>query len=68
LHFLTGMLGLGQVEGQALSHQRAGSTSPGPGALPDHGTVKYRGTTYGVSSFAAATGAGQARIYLLVHP
>jgi hypothetical protein len=49
------------------SRQLAGSTRPGPRALPDQGTVSYRGTTYGVSSFTAATGAGQARIYLLVH-
>ena len=50
------------------SRQLAGSTRPGPRTLPDQGTVDYRGATYGVSSFTATTAAGQARIYLLVHP
>jgi hypothetical protein len=50
------------------SRQLAGSTRPGPGTLPSSGTVVYRGRTFGVSSFTAATAAGQARIYLLVHP
>jgi hypothetical protein len=64
----TGPLTGGLIYIRSGFRQLAGSTRPGPGALPDHGTVNYRGTTYGVSSFAAATGAGQARIYLLVHP
>jgi len=33
--------------------QIAGSTQPGPPALPESGTVRYRGTTYGVTSFIA---------------
>ena len=48
------------------SRQLAGSTRPGPPRLPSHGAVKYRGVSYGVSSFAAPTAAGQLRIYLLV--
>jgi hypothetical protein len=50
------------------SGQLAGSTRPGPRTLPSRGTVRYRGTTYGVASFTTATAVGQARIYLLVHP
>jgi hypothetical protein len=50
------------------SHQLAGSTRPGPSALPSRGTVSYRGRTYAVSSFTTATTVGQARIYQLVHP
>jgi hypothetical protein len=48
------------------SRQLAGSTHPGPGQLPDRGTVRYRGLLYGVSSFAAPTEVGQVRIYQLV--
>jgi hypothetical protein len=48
------------------AHQLAGSTQPGPPRLPDHGSVRYRGVTYGVSSFVATTAAGSARVYLLV--
>jgi hypothetical protein len=33
--------------------QIAGSTEPGPPGLPESGTVRYRGTTYGVTSFVA---------------
>jgi hypothetical protein len=33
--------------------QVAGSTQPGPPALPESGTIRYRGTTYGVTSFIA---------------
>jgi len=46
--------------------QLAGSTQPGPPHLPDHGSVRYRGVTYGVSSFPARTVAGSVRVYLLV--
>lgn len=50
------------------SHQIAGSTQPGPPRLPAGGTVRYRGVSYGVSSFLANTPAGQARVYQLVVP
>jgi hypothetical protein len=42
--------------------QIAGSTQPGPPALPESGTVRYRGTTYGVTSFIAQTPAKPTRI------
>jgi hypothetical protein len=48
------------------THQLAGSTQPGPSRLPEEGAVKYRGVTYRVSSFAATTASGPARVYLLV--
>jgi hypothetical protein len=48
------------------SHQVAGSTQPGPPRLPDHGTVRYRGVPYAVSSFLAGAAPGQVRVYLLV--
>ena len=48
------------------AHQLAGSTQPGPPRLPDQGSLRYRGATYGVSSFAATTAAGPVRVYLLV--
>jgi hypothetical protein len=48
------------------SHQLAGSSQPGPAKLPSRGTVSYRGSSYGVSSFTAASEAGQVRIYQLV--
>jgi hypothetical protein len=35
--------------------QIAGSTHPGPPALPESGTVRYRGKIYGVTSFIAQT-------------
>jgi len=50
------------------SRQIAGSTHPGPRNLPELGTVRYRGATYGVFSFAAATPAGAVRVYQLVRP
>jgi hypothetical protein len=50
------------------SSQLAGSTRPGPRALPEHGTVIYRGATYGVFSFMTATQVGRVRIYQLVAP
>jgi hypothetical protein len=46
--------------------QLAGSTRPGPSHLPARGTIKYRGTTYGVFSFRARVPNGTARVYLLV--
>ena len=48
------------------SAQLAGSTRPGPARLPASGTVKYKGATYRVSSFAAPTSVGSARIFALV--
>jgi hypothetical protein len=52
------------------ARQIAGSTRPRPGALPDSGTVRYRGVTYGVTSFtvkAASKGVRVAvRVYELV--
>jgi hypothetical protein len=46
--------------------QLAGSTRPGPPRLPTAGSVRYRGVSYGVSSFQALTAVGQVRIYQLV--
>jgi hypothetical protein len=51
---------------RAGSHQLAGSSRPGPANLPSKGTVRYRGSSYGVSSFTAASEAGQVRIYQLI--
>jgi hypothetical protein len=42
--------------------QIAGSTEPGPPALPESGTVRYRGTTYGVTSFIAQDPAKPTRV------
>ena len=42
--------------------QIAGSTQPGPPALPESGTVRYRGTTHGVTSFIAQTPAKLTRV------
>jgi hypothetical protein len=50
------------------SRQLAGSSRPGPAGLPSRGTVRYRGSTYGVSSFTAPSQAGRVRVYQLVHP
>jgi hypothetical protein len=54
---------------RAGARQIAGSTQPGP-PLPDSGTVRYRGVTYGVTSFAAQTSGKPAhasmRVYELV--
>jgi hypothetical protein len=63
-HTLTG----GLVYARSGSHQLAGSTSPGPSRLPDRGSVRYRGRTYGVSSFSTHTSVGPVRVYLLVAP
>ena len=48
------------------SRQIAGSSHPGPPRLPVEGTVRYRGRTYGVSSFLGSTPEGQVRVYQLV--
>ncbi len=58
--------GLGYVRSGTL--QLAGSTRPGPRRLPDGGTVKYRGITYGVTSFAATSAGTPVRVYVLVVP
>jgi hypothetical protein len=62
----TGPLTGGLIYIRSGSRQLAGSTHPGPGGLPDNGTVRYRGSLYGVSSFAAPSEVGQVRIYQLV--
>jgi hypothetical protein len=51
---------------RAGSHQIAGSTPSGPSRLPDSGTVRYRGVSYGVTSFATRTTSGRTRVYQLV--
>ena len=53
---------------RAGSHQFAGSSQPGPAKLPHQGTITYRGSSYGASSFVAPSQAGPVRIYQLVHP
>jgi hypothetical protein len=50
------------------SKQLAGSTPRGPGVLPNSGSVKYRGRTYEVFSFNAASSIGSVRVYQLVTP
>jgi hypothetical protein len=47
--------------------QIAGSTEPGPPALPESGTVRYRGTTYGVTSFIAQDPAKPTRVPMRVY-
>ena len=47
--------------------QIAGSTEPGPPGLPESGTVRYRGTTYGVTSFIAQTPAKPTRVPMRVY-
>jgi hypothetical protein len=53
---------------RAGSRQIAGSSSPGPSRLPASGSVRYRGTSYRVISFAARSEAGQVRVYQLIAP
>ncbi|HWX52103.1 MAG TPA: hypothetical protein VNY34_02345 [Solirubrobacteraceae bacterium] len=48
------------------SHQLSGATSPGPPRLPAAGTVRYRGASYDVFSFAATSGGARVRVYQLV--
>jgi hypothetical protein len=47
--------------------QIAGSTEPGPPGLPESGTVRYRGITYGVASFVAQTPAKPTRVPVRVY-
>lgn len=58
----------GLIYVRAGSRQLAASTQPGPSRLPTAGAVRYRGTTYYVTSFASATSSGPARVYQLVRP
>jgi hypothetical protein len=44
----------------------AGSTHATPPKLPSAGALRWHGVPYEVSSFAAPTSAGQARVYVLV--
>ena len=44
------------------------ASHPGPRRLPGSGTVKYRGVTYGVTSFTADSAGTPVRVYLLVRP
>ena len=53
---------------RAGARQIAGSSSPGPSQLPASGTVRYRGVSYYVSSFAARSEAGPVRVYQLIAP
>ncbi len=53
---------------RAGARQLAGATSPGPGRLPTTGTVRYRGRTYAVSSFATQLAGAPARVYELIVP
>jgi hypothetical protein len=48
------------------SRTLAGSTHATPAKLPSAGALRWHGVDYEVSSFAAHTSAGQARIYVLV--
>jgi hypothetical protein len=56
----------GLVYVRAGSRQLAGADAPGPGVLPQSGTVEYGGKSYEVSSFAPAGVGGGARVYLLI--
>ncbi len=48
------------------SRQLAASSQPAPAPLPAQGTVRYRGSSYAVSSFTAPSTIGPVRIYQLV--
>jgi hypothetical protein len=52
---------------RAGRRQLAGSSQPGPRTLPASGSIRYRGVTYGVSSFASTSpSTGAVRVYQLV--
>jgi hypothetical protein len=52
---------------RAGRRQLAGSTDPGPPPLPPSGSIRYRGVTYGVTSFTSTSpSSGAVRIYQLV--
>jgi hypothetical protein len=60
---------LTQTLTHALVYVRKGSqklAGGGPSKLPSAGALDYHGAKYEVSSFAAPTSAGQARVYVLV--
>jgi hypothetical protein len=60
---------LTQTLTHTLVYVRKGSqklSGGGPSRLPSSGALSYHGTKYEVSSFAAPTSAGQARVYVLV--
>ncbi len=67
-----GFVGYAQRITGALTYVRAGaseiagSAQPGPTSIPTSGELRFGGVTYGVSSFAATTPTGAARIYQLV--
>ena len=50
------------------SRELAGSTPRGPSRLPDSGSIRYRGSRYEVSSFAAPSSVGPVRVYALLAP
>ncbi len=51
---------------RAGASEIAGSAQPGPTSIPESGELHFGGVTYGVSSFAATTPTGAARVYQLV--
>ena len=55
----------GLLYARAGTRQLAGSTRPGPGALPRSGSVSYGGTRYEVGSFTVASSAGPLRVFQL---
>jgi hypothetical protein len=55
----------GQFYVRAGSRQMAGTSAPGPARLPLSGSVRYRGVSYQVFSFADPSGPGSVRIYEL---
>lgn len=70
---ITGFVDFARAHTGALTYVRAGakqiagSTEPGPRRLPVSGPLKYRGVTYGVTSFASRSpSAGAVRVYQLV--
>jgi hypothetical protein len=62
LHGLTD----GLIYVRSGSRQLAGSTQPGPSRLPSAGPIRYRGTSFRVTSFAASVSGASARVYQLV--
>jgi hypothetical protein len=55
----------GQFYVRAGSRQMAGTSAPGPARLPPSGSVRYRGVSYQVFSFADPSSAGSLRVYEL---
>jgi hypothetical protein len=55
----------GQFYVRAGSRQMAGTSVPGPARLPPSGSVRYRGVSYQVFSFADPSSAGSLRVYEL---